>query len=84
MLAKMYHRRWTVPSWGSPGAWWLGAEEFVANLRLFEHDVPVLTLEGLRKAKRAAGRIKDLADLAEIEQIERLTEARDRPPRSND
>ncbi len=36
---------------------------------LYRHPTLVLTLDGLERAKRAAGRIKDLADLAAIREI---------------
>lgn len=36
---------------------------------LYEHVVNVLTLDGLERAKRAAGRMKDLLDLADILEI---------------
>ena len=35
-------------------------------MRLFDHDVMVLTIEGLLIAKRASGRPKDLLDLGFI------------------
>lgn len=38
-------------------------------------DVAVLNLDGLERAKRAAGRLKDIADLAEILEIRRRTPA---------
>jgi hypothetical protein len=44
----------------------LATEQDVAGLR-----VHVLTLDGLERAKRAAGRVKDLLDLEEISQIRR-------------
>ena len=37
-----------------------------APMTVYGREVRVLTLEGLERAKRAAGRIKDIADLAEI------------------
>jgi len=40
---------------------------------LYDHRVHVLSLEGLERAKRAAGRLKDLLDLAEILEIRRRT-----------
>jgi hypothetical protein len=52
-----------------------GIGAYAAVARLSEHmsvygrDVRVLTLDGLERAKRAAGRIKDLSDLAEIREI---------------
>ena len=36
------------------------------RVRLFDTDVQVLDLDGLERAKRAAGRVKDLIDFAEI------------------
>lgn len=44
----------------------LASEQDVAGLRL-----AVLSLEGLERAKRAAGRVKDLVDLEEIAEIKR-------------
>lgn len=41
-------------------------------MKLYDRDVAVLDLEGLERAKRAAGRLKDLSDLAEIREIRRL------------
>ena len=41
-------------------------------MSLYGRDVRVLSLEGLERAKRAAGRLKDLADIAEIREIKRL------------
>jgi hypothetical protein len=38
-------------------------------LELYGHGVKVLSLDGLERAKRASGRLKDLADLAEILEI---------------
>jgi len=40
---------------------------------LYDRRVHVLSLEGLERAKRAAGRLKDLLDLAEILEIRRRT-----------
>ena len=40
-------------------------------MNLYDKSVRVLSLEGLERAKRAAGRLKDLADLAEILEIRR-------------
>jgi hypothetical protein len=45
-------------------------------MRLYDRDVRVLSLDGLERAKRAAGRLKDLADLAEIQEIRRLGRSR--------
>ena len=41
-------------------------------MKLYDRDVRVLDLEGLERAKRAAGRLKDLSDLAEIREIRKL------------
>ena len=40
---------------------------------LYGHTVQVMSLPTLEKAKRAAGRLKDLADLAEILEIKKRT-----------
>jgi hypothetical protein len=40
---------------------------------VYGRDQRVLSLDGLERAKRAAGRLKDLADLAEIREIRRLS-----------
>lgn len=54
----------------------IGAYPAVRRLSLlmnvYDLDVRVLSLDGLERAKRAAGRLKDLADLAEILEIRRL------------
>ncbi len=42
-------------------------------MTVYDRDVRVLSLDGLERAKRAAGRLTDLADLAEIHEIRRLT-----------
>jgi hypothetical protein len=42
-------------------------------MSIYARDVRVLSLDGLERAKRAAGRLKDLADLAEIREIRRLS-----------
>lgn len=42
------------------------------TMKLYDRDVRVLDLDGLERAKRAVGRLKDLADLAEIRDIRRL------------
>jgi hypothetical protein len=42
-------------------------------MSIYERDVNVLSLEGLERAKRAAGRLKDLVDLEEILEIRRQT-----------
>jgi hypothetical protein len=48
----------------------LSTDQQVADLRL-----AVLTLDGLERAKRAAGRVKDLLDLDEIAEIRRQSKA---------
>jgi hypothetical protein len=40
--------------------------ECSSPVRAFDRDVPMLDLSGLERAKRAAGRAKDLIDLEEI------------------
>jgi hypothetical protein len=53
----------------------LGVGGYAAALRLsvtmavYDRTVRVLSLDGLERAKRAVGRLKDLADLAEIVEI---------------
>jgi hypothetical protein len=42
-----------------------------SRLVVYGHEVDVLSLEGLERAKRAAGRRKDLLDIAEILEIRR-------------
>jgi len=42
-------------------------------MRVYDREIRVLSLDGLERAKRAAGRLKDLADLAEIQEIRRLS-----------
>lgn len=42
-----------------------------SELTLYDQRVRVLTLEGLERAKRAAGRLKDVLDLAEILELRR-------------
>jgi hypothetical protein len=42
-------------------------------MEIYGMQVRVLSLDGLERAKRAAGRLKDLADLAEILEIRRRT-----------
>lgn len=42
-----------------------------ATMEIYGYPVKVMSLAALERAKRAAGRLKDLADLAEIEQIRR-------------
>lgn len=53
----------------------LGSYESVAalstELELFQTPCRVLTLDGLERAKRAAGRAKDLLDLGEIAEIKK-------------
>ena len=44
-----------------------------SELTIYERPVKVLTLEGLERAKRAAGRRKDLMDLADIVELRRQT-----------
>jgi hypothetical protein len=39
---------------------------------VYDRSVRVLSLDGLERAKRAAGRLKDLADLAEILELRRI------------
>jgi hypothetical protein len=43
------------------------------TMNVYDRAVRVLSLEGLERAKRAAGRLKDLADLEEILEIRRQT-----------
>jgi hypothetical protein len=54
----------------------LGGYQAVVRLSVvmtvYDRDVQVLSLDGLERTKRAAGRLKDLADLAEIREIRRL------------
>jgi hypothetical protein len=38
-----------------------------------DRELRLLSLDGLERAKRAAGRLTDLADLAETQEIRRLT-----------
>jgi hypothetical protein len=40
-------------------------------ISLYEHEVPILSLDTLERSKRAAGRAKDLLDLAEIAILKR-------------
>jgi hypothetical protein len=47
-------------------------------MKVYGRDVRVLSLDGLAQAKRAAGRLKDLADIAEILEIRRLRGGRGR------
>lgn len=46
-----------------------------SSLPIYGRDINVLTLDGLERAKRAAGRMKDLMDLAEILEIRKLQKA---------
>lgn len=48
------------------------------EMPLYDRSVRVLSLDGLERAKRAAGRLKDLADLEEILAIRRASDDRDR------
>ena len=52
-------------------------------MAVYGRDVQVLGLDGLERAKRAAGRLKDLADLAEIIEI-RKRQALAHPPVKGD
>ena len=45
-------------------------------MSVYDRSVRVLSLDGLERAKRAAGRLKDLVDLAEIAEIRRLQTGR--------
>jgi hypothetical protein len=49
------------------------AARLAHHMDVYDRSVKVLSLEGLEKAKRAAGRLKDLADLAEILELRRQT-----------
>jgi hypothetical protein len=49
------------------------AERLSTAMEVFGQNVRVLSLEGLERAKRAAGRPKDLIDLADILEIRRQT-----------
>lgn len=42
-------------------------------MAVYGAEVRVLSLDGLERAKRAAGRLKDLVDLAEIREIKRMS-----------
>lgn len=44
----------------------------LAAVRLYGRDLQVLSLDGLEKAKRAVGRLKDLADLEIIQRLKNL------------
>lgn len=52
-------------------------ERFSERMDVYERQVRVLTLDGLERAKRAAGRLKDIVDLEEILIIRRLRDGRD-------
>lgn len=43
--------------------------EHVLVMELYDRHVQVMSLDGLERAKRAAGRLKDLTDLAHIAEI---------------
>jgi hypothetical protein len=45
--------------------------EDAVPMAVYGHEVRIMSLGALERAKRAAGRLKDLADLAEIEEIRR-------------
>jgi hypothetical protein len=45
------------------------ARRLSESMMIYVREVRVLSLDGLERAKRAAGRLKDLADLAEIIEI---------------
>ena len=47
-------------------------ERLSEMMNVYGRDVRVLDLDGLERAKRAAGRLKDLSDLAEIQEIRKL------------
>jgi hypothetical protein len=49
------------------------AARLADQMNVYDQSVKVLSLEGLEKAKRAAGRLKDLVDLAEILELRRQT-----------
>jgi hypothetical protein len=42
-------------------------------MTVYDREVRILSLNGLERAKRATGRLKDLVDLAEISEIRRRT-----------
>lgn len=50
-------------------------ERFATSMTVYEREVQVLSLDGLERAKRAAGRLKDLVDLSEILELRRQHEA---------
>ncbi|MEO6590421.1 MAG: hypothetical protein ABIP06_14070 [Pyrinomonadaceae bacterium] len=45
-------------------------------MRLFDYDIKILSIDGLIKSKRAAGRTKDLLVLPELEALKELLESR--------
>jgi hypothetical protein len=47
-------------------------ERLSETMEIYGLSVRVLSLQGLERAKRAAGRLKDLADLAEILELQRM------------
>ena len=47
----------------------------VEPMTVYGREIRVLTLDGLERAKRAVGRLKDLADLAEILELRRRQRA---------
>lgn len=49
-------------------------KEFV-TMRLFDYDIKILSIDGLIKSKRAAGRTKDLLVLPELEALKELLES---------
>jgi hypothetical protein len=49
------------------------AARLAHHMDVYDRSVKVFSLEGLERAKRAAGRLKDLADLAEILELRRQT-----------
>jgi hypothetical protein len=50
---------------------YVNVAQAAAEMDVYGRRTKVLSLDGLERAKRAAGRIKDLADLAEIKEIRR-------------
>lgn len=52
------------------------AQRLSVVMPVYGRDIRVLSLDGLERAKRAAGRLKDLADLAEIRELRRASEDR--------
>lgn len=53
------------------------ARRLSSVMSVYTRNVDVLDLDGLERAKRAAGRIKDVADLAEILELRRIREQTD-------